>query len=118
LDFEDLQLNPDFALTLALGLNELATNAAKYGALASATGRVALTAGIEAAESGDEFRLVWQEDGGPAVEPPAVAGFGTSMLSQAIEYQHEGKVELDWRKEGFICGLTLPVAWATSCSRS
>jgi hypothetical protein len=46
---------------------------------------------VKAGESGGEFRLVWQEDGGPAVDRPAVAGFGTSMLSQPIEYQHEGK---------------------------
>jgi two-component system CheB/CheR fusion protein len=118
LDLEDLQLNPDFALTLALGLNELATNAAKYGALASPTGRVTLTARVEAAESGDEFHLMWQEDGGPSVEPPAVTGFGTTMLSQAIQYQHEGKVELDWRKEGLICRLTLPIARAASSSAS
>jgi PAS domain S-box-containing protein len=114
LDIQELQLNPDFALTLALGLNELATNAAKYGALASRTGRITLTARVEAAERGDEFRLLWQEHGGPAVEPPVVAGFGTSMLSQAIEYQHEGKVELDWRKEGLICRLSLPLAGAAS----
>jgi PAS domain S-box-containing protein len=114
LDVRDLRLNPDFALTLALGLNELATNAAKYGALASPTGRITLTAGVEPAESGEVFRLVWQEEGGPAVEPPAVAGFGTSMLSQAIEYQHEGRVELEWRKEGLVCHLTLPIARATS----
>jgi PAS domain S-box-containing protein len=112
LDVRDLQLNPDFALTLALALNELITNAAKYGALAGATGRVTLTARVEAGESGDELRLVWQEHGGPAVEPPTVAGFGTTMLSQAIEYQHQGKVELDWRKEGLICRLTLPIAKA------
>ena len=118
LDVEDLRLNPDFALTLALGLNELATNATKYGALASPTGRVMLTARVEADESSDELRLVWQEDGGPAVDPPAVAGFGTSMLSQAIEYQHEGQVELDWRKEGLICRLTLPIARAASPSAS
>ena len=114
LNVRDLRLNPDFALTLALGLNELATNAAKYGALARPTGRVTLTAGVEPAESGVVFRLVWQEEGGPAVEPPAVAGFGTSMLRQAFEYQHEGRVELDWRKEGLVCHLTLPIARATS----
>jgi PAS domain S-box-containing protein len=118
LDVEDLQLNPDFALTLALGLNELATNAAKHGALASPTGFVTLTARVEADESGNEFHLVWQEDGGPAVDTPAVAGFGTTVLSQAVEYQHEGKVELDWRKEGLICRLTLPMARATTPSAS
>jgi two-component system CheB/CheR fusion protein len=114
LDVQDLRLNSEFALTLALGLNELATNAVKYGALASPGGRITLTAHLEAAESGDEFRLLWQEDGGPSVAAPAVAGFGTSMLSQAIEYQHDGKVELDWRKEGLICRLTLPIATAVS----
>ena len=118
LDVRDLRLNPDFALTLALGLNELATNAAKYGALASPTGHITLTARVEAGENGDEFRLVWQEDGGPAVATPAVTGFGTSMLSQAIEYQHEGSVELDWRKEGLICRMTLPLAKAASSSDS
>jgi two-component system CheB/CheR fusion protein len=114
LDVQDLRLNPDFALTLALGLNELATNAAKYGALVRPTGRLTLTAGVEADESGDTFRLIWQEDGGPSVNPPATAGFGTSMLTQAIEYQHEGRVELDWRKEGLVCRLTLPLAKAAS----
>ena len=118
LDVEDLRLNPEFALTLALGLNELATNAAKHGALASPSGRVTLAAGVEAAESGDQFRLVWREEGGPSVEAPAVAGFGTTMLSQAVEYQHEGKVELDWRKEGLICRLKLPLASAVSSSGS
>jgi PAS domain S-box-containing protein len=116
LDVQDLQLNPEFALTLALGLNELATNAAKYGALANLAGRVTLTARVEAGESGDELRLVWQEDGGPAVDAPPGTGFGTSMLSQAIAYQHEGKVELDWRKEGLICRLTLPIARAVGAS--
>jgi two-component sensor histidine kinase len=114
LDLEDLRLNPDFALTLALGLNELATNAAGYGDLANPGGRVTVTARVEADESGDELRLVWQEDGGPAVDLAAVAGFGTTMLSQAIEYQHEGKAELDWRKEGLICRLTVPIAKAAS----
>jgi two-component system, chemotaxis family, CheB/CheR fusion protein len=118
LDVDDLRLNPEFALTLASGLNELATNAAKYGALASPAGRVTLTARVEAGERGDELRLVWQEDGGPAVDAPAAAGFGTTLLSQAIEYQHEGKVELDWRKEGLICRLTLPIARAGSASAS
>jgi two-component sensor histidine kinase len=118
LDVCDLRRNPDFALTLALGLNELATNAAKYGALASATGRITLTARVGPGENGDEFRLVWQQDGGPTVDAPAVAGFGTSMLSQAMEYQHEGKVELNLRKQGLICRLTLPIAKAASPSAS
>jgi PAS domain S-box-containing protein len=114
LDIQDLQVNPDFALTLALGLNELATNTAKYGALSSPVGTITLMARVEPGESGDEFRLLWQEDDGPAVEAPGLAGFGTSMLSQAIRYQHEGEVELDWRKEGLVCRITVPIAKAAS----
>ena len=110
LDIPDLQLKPEAALTLALGFHELATNAAKYGALSSPTGRISLTAHVQSAENGEELRIVWQENGGPAVEPPAVAGFGTTMLTQALEYQHEGRAELDWRKEGLVCRLTLPLA--------
>jgi two-component system CheB/CheR fusion protein len=116
LDVQDLRLNPDFAVTLASGLNELATNAAKYGALANPTGRVTFTARVEVGESGDELRLVWREDGGPAVNAPAHAGFGTTMLTQAIEYQHEGKVELDWRKEGLVSRITLPMSRAVGHS--
>jgi PAS domain S-box-containing protein len=113
LDIRDLQLEPEAALTLALGFHELATNAAKYGALSSPTGRISLTAHVQSAENGEELRIVWQENGGPAVEPPAVAGFGTTMLKRALEYQHEGRAELDWRKEGLVCRLTLPLNQGT-----
>jgi PAS domain S-box-containing protein len=110
LDIQDLRIKPDLALSLALGLHELATNAVKYGALSSPAGRVTLTAHLHSGGSGEELRLVWQEDGGPAVARPAVPGFGTSMLSQALQYQHKGMVEFDWRQEGLICRLSLPLA--------
>jgi two-component system CheB/CheR fusion protein len=115
LDIHDLRISPELALSLALGLHELATNAAKYGALASPTGRIALTARVEG--GGKELRVVWQEDGGPAVARPAVPGFGTSMLSQAMQYQHKGSVEFDWRKEGLVCRLSLPLATNAPGSR-
>jgi PAS domain S-box-containing protein len=108
----DLRLDPEVAPALALALNELATNAAKYGALSSPTGRVMLTARIEADESGEKLCLIWQEDGGPTVEPPTLAGFGTTMLSHVLEYQHHGRAELDWRKEGLVCRLAVPLTKA------
>ncbi len=107
LDIQDLPLEPEKALTLALGLHELATNAAKYGALSRPTGSVALAAHLD--PGGAELRMVWLEAGGPAVEAPTVAGFGTTMLNQAIKYQHDGRVELDWRREGLVCRLALPL---------
>jgi PAS domain S-box-containing protein len=118
LDIQDLRLDPEIALTFALGLHELATNAAKYGALSSSTGRVTLTAHIEPGESGEDLCLTWQEDGGPAVDPPTSAGFGTTMLSQIMEYQHNGKAEMDWRKEGLVCRLTVPLTKAASSQAS
>ncbi len=110
LDVQDQRLEPEVALTLALGFHELATNAAKYGALSSPAGQVSVTSNVHSGENGQELRIVWQETGGPAVAPPAVAGFGTTMLSKAIEYQHEGRADLDWRQEGLVCRLTLPIA--------
>src|SRR5262245_58597743 len=63
IDVQDLPVRAAFALTLTLALHELATNAAKHGALSGASGRVRLSARIERAETGEEFVLVWQEDG-------------------------------------------------------
>ena len=107
LDVKDLQLDSEIALTLAIGLHELATNAAKYGALSSPTGRITLMGRVETGQDGDELHLLWQEDGGPKVEPPTAAGFGTTMLTQAIQYQHKGRAELDWRKEGLVYRIVL-----------
>jgi PAS domain S-box-containing protein len=107
LDVQDRRLTPAIAQTLAIGLHELATNAAKYGALSSPAGRITLTGRVETSEDGDELHLIWQEDGGPEVEPPTTAGFGTRMLTQAMQYQHMGRVELDWRKEGLVCRIVL-----------
>ena len=113
LDIQDLPIRSEVALTLTLALHELATNAAKYGALSSATGRVRLSARIEPAETGEELLLVWQEDGGPPVRPPTTAGFGTAMLVKGIQYQHQGRTELIWREAGLLCRLQLPFAEVT-----
>ncbi len=114
LDIKDLPIEPEAALTLALGLHELATNAAKYGALSSSAGRISLSAKVHPGVHRTELRIVWQETGGPPVAPPTVAGFGTTMLRQAIEYQHDGRVELDWRQQGLVCRIALPLAATTT----
>jgi PAS domain S-box-containing protein len=113
LDVEDLPVRSDFALTLTIALHELATNAAKYGALSSATGRAMLTARVQPAETGAEFLLEWQEDGGPPVQPPKTVGFGITMLNQAITYQHHGQTELIWCAAGLQCRLRLPLCEIT-----
>ena len=105
LDVQDLPIGQASAQTVALALHELATNAAKYGALSSPAGRVVLTARVEAGEGGEELAIVWQEDGGPPVQEPETTGFGTSMLSTAAV----GRSELIWRPSGLVCRLRLPL---------
>ena len=116
LDVEDLPIRSDLALTLTLAVHELATNAAKYGALSSATGRVRLSTRVESAESGQELSLVWEERGGPPVQPPQYTGFGTTLLSKAVEHQHHGRAELIWREAGLLCRLRLPLSEITIAS--
>ncbi len=113
IEVQDLPVRAEFALTLTLALHELATNASKYGALSGASGRVRLSARIERAATGEEFVLVWQEDGGPPVQPPTTAGFGTTLLGKALEYQHQGQTELIWRTAGLLCRLRLPLSEVT-----
>jgi PAS domain S-box-containing protein len=108
LDLRELTVKSEVAFTLTLALHELATNAVKYGALSSPTGRVTLTASVEADATG--LCLVWQEDQGPKVRPPETAGFGTTILSRAIQYQHQGRTELIWRESGLLCRLHLPLS--------
>jgi PAS domain S-box-containing protein len=101
----DIQLQPATAQTLALALHELVTNSAKYGALSTLSGRLSLQWGI----SGDFLQMVWEEKDGPAVEKPASRGFGTRSVIASIESQLGGQAEFDWRSEGLICRLSVPL---------
>lgn len=98
-------LAPDAAQAVAVALHELATNAAKYGALSSPDGHVRLEWSHAAAGS---LRLRWMETGGPVAQEPSRTGFGTRIVEQMI-VQQKGKVRFDWRKEGLVCEITLPV---------
>jgi PAS domain S-box-containing protein len=101
----DIQLLPATAQTLALALHELVTNSAKYGALSTLSGRLNLRWEIER----DVLRMVWEERDGPLVEKPASRGFGTRSVIAAIESQLGGQAEFDWRAEGLICRLSVPL---------
>ncbi|MGB8430308.1 MAG: hypothetical protein WCE72_10840, partial [Pseudolabrys sp.] len=92
------------AQTIALALHELATNAAKYGALSTASGRVALTWRTEPAK----LELVWVESGGPKVSPPTRRGYGSRAIIAGIERQLGGLVNFDWQANGLHCTLSVP----------
>ena len=95
---------PDIAQTIALALHELATNAAKYGALSSRTGEVSVSWKVEPGN----LVLKWVEAGGPPVTAPTSQGFGTKIINASIKRQIGGKVVFDWRALGLQCRLALP----------
>ena len=94
---DDVALDDRGATPIALMFHELATNAAKYGALSNAEGRVA----VEARRVGPQMRLDWRETGGPTVTgPPEHLGFGTRLATMSVENQLGGRIARDWRAEG------------------
>jgi PAS domain S-box-containing protein len=101
----DLQLQPATAQTLALALHELVTNSAKYGALSTLSGRLSIKWKIES----DILQMEWEEKDGPVVEKPVSRGFGTRSVIASIESQLGGHAEFDWRAEGLICRLSVPL---------
>ena len=96
-------LEPNAAQAIAVTLHELATNAAKYGALSVSNGQVELK---WSHESDGRLRLRWSEIGGPAVQAPTRRGFGGRIIEQVIA-QLKGKTCLEWRREGLVCEITL-----------
>jgi PAS domain S-box-containing protein len=97
---------------MTLMLHELATNAAKYGALSTPTGRLAVAWTVEVAGHGRTVRLRWREVGGPEVRPPRGKGFGTALIERSMAYELDGEVRLDYRPEGLCCELIFPLSFA------
>ena len=102
----EVQLQPATAQTVALALHELVTNSAKYGALSTLAGRLSVSWEL----ASGLLCIVWVETGGPAVEIPASRGFGTRSVIASIESQLGGKAEFDWRPEGLVCRLSVPLS--------
>jgi two-component sensor histidine kinase len=99
-----LLLEPNTAQTMAVTLHELATNAAKYGALSVPSGKIH----VEWSRRADgRIVLRWTETGGPAVKPPTRKGFGTRVMESMIQ-QEMGEFRLDWRGEGLACEISMP----------
>ena len=101
----EIQLEPATAQTVALALHELVTNSAKYGALSTLSGR--LSVGWE--DQAGLLKIIWVETGGPPVEKPVTRGFGTRSVIASIESQLGGRAEFDWRPEGLVCCLSVPL---------
>jgi PAS domain S-box-containing protein len=102
-------LEPSAAQAIAVTLHELATNAAKYGALSVPEGHIQVE--WSSAPAGPTV-LRWIEAGGPPVKPAKRKGFGSRVMDSMIRNQLKGEMRFDWRSEGIVCEITLPAARA------
>jgi two-component sensor histidine kinase len=98
-------LPPSTAVAVALATHELATNAAKYGALSNDTGRIS----VRWTTDHDKMSFVWREEGGPAVAPSARSGFGTKLIKRTLAAELKGKAELDFEPSGLVCRVEAPL---------
>ena len=102
---EDIRVDDRSATPFALLFHELATNAAKYGALSQQDGRVTVHTHLDA----DFACMDWTEEGGPAVTPPTQSGFGTKLIDLSIVRQMGGTIEHEWLPGGLVMRVTIPM---------
>ncbi len=109
LDGPPIVLSPDRAQTVALVLHELATNAAKYGALSEAGGTVELGWGLEQGV----LRLKWLEKATRVIEAPTRHGVGTRIILASTQAIRGGQAAFDWQSSGLVFTLSMPMASGT-----
>lgn len=100
----EISLNSRATVSLGLAVHELATNATKYGALSNETGAVLVQWSVDG--DPEVLRLLWVEEGGPAVATPVRVGFGSRVLRRALAADIGGSVDLDFDPKGLICTIT------------
>jgi PAS domain S-box-containing protein len=100
----DISLQPATAQGLALALHELATNAAKHGALSSPGGKIDLHWQLQ----GEALTLRWRENGGPRIAEPSSRSFGLKVIAASIEQQLGGKAAFEWNPKGLRCEFSIP----------
>jgi PAS domain S-box-containing protein len=101
-----IQLNPKSAVSLGMAFHELTTNAAKYGALSTKTGKLEVT---WSTTTDRDLRIRWRESGGPAVQLPERRGFGRLLLERALRADLDAEVQLDFAPTGLECLITFPL---------
>lgn len=101
-------LEPAAALSLGMIFHELATNAAKYGALSAQDGRVCVDWTV-ANQASRTLNVVWREAGGPPVETPTRRGFGSRLIERNVRHDLAGEVKLSYASDGFIAEFFIPL---------
>lgn len=105
-----LVISPKMGLSLALAINELATNAVKYGSLSVPEGTVAIDWSLGGGDAGETLTWRWREIGGPPVAAPSRKGFGSFLINRVLAADFEGKVDLRYHADGVECLLVAPVS--------
>jgi PAS domain S-box-containing protein len=106
----NIQLQPKMALALGMAFHELATNAAKYGALSVATGHIDVSWRNEKSESGRRLHLSWIESGGPTVEKPLRKGFGSRLIADGLAFELDGDASVEYDPAGVRSTVDVPLA--------
>ena len=105
----DIRLSPSVTLALSMALHELATNAAKYGALSAAGGTVMIRWNLTGHDETRRFNFSWVERGGPPVAPPTRSGFGSRMIERVMAQHMRGTAKIDYRLEGVMFTIDAPM---------
>ncbi len=105
----DIRLPPRIALALAMAIQELGTNAVKYGALSSDEGRIAIDWSVTDKKDGPRLTMKWEERDGPPVASPERRGFGTRLIERSLAQELNGSVEIDFAPKGVICTINAPL---------
>jgi len=105
---DNIRVPPKSALALGIAFHELATNAAKYGALSDALGAVTVKWAIEPGADGERLVLHWREKGGRPVTPPARKGFGSRVIERGLVHELDARVSLEYPPDGVVCTIDLP----------
>ncbi|WP_207480146.1 CheR family methyltransferase [Arenibaculum pallidiluteum] len=100
-----VSLTAPLAFSLGMILHELATNAAKYGALSRAGGTIDVSWRIVPAEAGRVLHLEWTEAGGPPVRPPERRGFGSTLIERSLRHEARGEARLSYHPDGLRCQI-------------
>ena len=108
----DVRLTPRMALALAMALQELATNAVKYGALSNAGGRVDITWTVHNGVLPPRLALRWTEREGPPVAAPQRRGFGSRLIERSLAQDLDGEVRMEFAPTGVTCTFDAALARA------
>lgn len=105
-----VRVHPSQAVSVSLAFHELATNAAKYGALSAPEGKVEIQWNLAHNGRGERFlTLLWREHGGPLVSPPTRSGFGSKLIARTFSGEHGGRADITFPPEGARCVMVLPL---------